>query len=73
MIGPGKYDDEATMVMERVKAQGVILIVCGGIKGEGFAIQATLHTMIQLPRMLREMADQIEADITSGEAFSADP
>ena len=69
MIGPGRYDDEATMVMERVKAQGVILIVVGGSKGEGFACQATFPTMLQLPAMLRSIADQIDADLKSGQAF----
>ena len=68
-IGPGKYDEEATMVMERVKAQGVILIVVGGNKGEGFACQATLPTMLGIPEMLRNMADEIERDLESGKAF----
>ena len=61
-IGPGRYDEEATIVMETTKAQGVILIVIGGNKGEGFAIQATLDVTLALPKMLRLIADQIEAD-----------
>jgi hypothetical protein len=61
-IGPGKYDDEATWVRERTKASGVILIVIGGDKGQGFAAQATLEVTLTLPAMLRDIADQIEAD-----------
>ena len=71
MIGPGgKYDEEATMVMERVKANGVIVIVIGGNKGAGFAVQATLEVTVALPRMLRDMADEIESDLNSGKALS---
>jgi hypothetical protein len=69
MIGPGKYDEEATMVMERVKAGGVILIVIDGKDGGGFAVQATLQTTLMLPSMLRDMADEIEGDLKSGKAL----
>jgi hypothetical protein len=63
-IGPGKYDDEATMVQKATNASGVIVIVIGGDKGEGFACQATLGVTHALPQMLRSIADQIEADFT---------
>lgn len=62
-VGPGKYDDEATLVQKRTNALGVILIVIGGDKGEGFACQATLEVTLALPAMLRSIADQIETDI----------
>lgn len=62
-VGPGRYDDEATTVMKATEASGVILIVIGGNKGEGFACQATLEVTLSLPKMLRSIADQIEADI----------
>jgi hypothetical protein len=68
-LGPGKYDEEATMVQQRTNAAGVIVIVIGGDKGEGFAIQATLGVTLSLPKMLRIIADQIEADIEGGTAF----
>jgi hypothetical protein len=61
-IGPSKYDDEVTWVRERTKASGVILIVIGGDRGQGFAAQATPAVTLSLPKMLRDMADQIEAD-----------
>ena len=63
MMGPGKYDEEATLVMEKTNAQGVILIVIGGTKGEGFAVQATLQVTLALPSMLRNIADQVEKDL----------
>jgi len=67
MMGPGRYDDEATKVMEATKANGVIVIVIGGNKGEGFACQATLEVTQALPKMLRHIADQIEADFNTGD------
>lgn len=62
-IGPGKYDDEATIVMERTRANGTVVIVIGGNKGEGFSVQGTLPVMLMLPMMLRTIADQLEADM----------
>lgn len=63
MIGPGKYDAEATIVMEATKAKGVILIVIGGDRGEGFAVQATAEVTWAIPDILRNMAEVIEKDI----------
>jgi hypothetical protein len=62
--GPGKYDHLATMVREQAHAAGVIVIVIGGDKGEGFAMQADLRTTLKLPAILRVIADQIEKDVT---------
>jgi hypothetical protein len=67
-IGPGKYDEEATLVQQRTQASGVLLIILSGDKGNGFSlasfdIQATLEITLNLPALLREMADQIETDI----------
>ena len=59
-MGPGKYDDEVTELMERLKAHGIILLVFGGPKGAGFSMQATLEVTLALPKILRSMADQIE-------------
>jgi hypothetical protein len=61
-VGPGRYDDEVTWVRERTHATGVVLIVVGGDKGAGFAVQATAEATLDLPAVLRTMADQIEAD-----------
>ncbi len=63
-LGPGKYDDLATLVRDGAKAEGVIVIVLGGSKGSGFSVQAPDVVMAQLPELLRTMADNIERDLT---------
>lgn len=63
MIGPGKYDDLTTEVRERTKAEGVILIVLKGDRGSGFSCQANVLVTMNLPEMLRSMADEIEQDM----------
>lgn len=67
MIGPGKYDDQATKVMQATQASGVVLIIFNGDQGHGFSVQATVAVTLQLPRMLREIADQVEADLSTME------
>jgi hypothetical protein len=64
MIGPGKYDDLCTVIRERAKARGVILIIFDGEHGSGFSVQADLLTTLRLPEILRRTADQIERDRT---------
>lgn len=61
-MGPGAYDAECTMVREKTNAAGVILIVLGGERGNGFSCQTNLAVMHSLPEILRNMADQIERD-----------
>lgn len=61
-IGPGKYDDVCTMVREQVgigDEGGVIVIVFGGNKGNGFSCQADLGTTLGMPKVLEEVAQQI--------------
>jgi hypothetical protein len=69
VIGAGKYDDEATLVRERTKAAGVIVIVLGGDKGQGFACQLDAAATLAVPTMLRVVADQIEADFKRMNGF----
>jgi hypothetical protein len=68
--GPGKYDDLCTYVSEKVgitvSGGGVILIVLGGNKGNGFAVQADLQTTLAIPDMLENIAAQIRADVEIG-------
>jgi hypothetical protein len=59
-FGPGKYDDDATAIREKLKANGIILIVLGGEKGQGFSAQLDLAAAMAMPEMLRTVADQIE-------------
>ena len=42
--GPGKYDDLCTQARNTAKAAGVVLIVFGGEKGDGFSVQASAQT-----------------------------
>ena len=64
--GPGKYDLLATLVRERTKADGVVVMVFNGKSGDGFSVQADLATTYALPAMLRKLADDIEHDLKSG-------
>ena len=61
--GGGKYDAETSELQQRLSAQGVIVMVIGGSKGQGFSVCADLDTMMKLPEMLRFMASQIEDDL----------
>ena len=61
-IGPGVYDDEATQARESTHAQAVALIVVRGDRGSGFSCQAQEDVILDLPAVLRSLADQIEAD-----------
>jgi subtilisin family serine protease len=65
-VGPGKYDDLATAVRSAAVARGVIVVVFGGNRGSGFSVQADGPTTLQLPKILRDLADQIDADLTKG-------
>jgi hypothetical protein len=40
-LGPGKYDDFCKMVREDTRAEGCIVIVVNGTRGNGFAVQAS--------------------------------
>lgn len=66
-VGPGKYDDMATLVREKIKAKGgVIVMVFDGERGNGFSVQTTLEILTQLPMCLRGMAGEIEAGLLEG-------
>ena len=60
--GPGKYDTWCTLTRSGVHAEGVIMMVINGVYGSGFSCQATRRSLLQLPIILRDMADQIEKD-----------
>ena len=62
--GPGKYDDICTQVRKASGAQGVVLMIVDGTHGHGFSIQvATRDIQHEIAGMLRQAADQIEADV----------
>jgi len=63
-LGPGKYDFVCSIVREHVgmtpdSPGGVIVIVIGGDKGNGFSVQADLQTTLGLPDLLEHMAREI--------------
>lgn len=64
MRGPGKYDDLATLVLERADADAAIVIVLGGSKGSGFSVQAQGYAAGEVEQklawILRNVADEIE-------------
>jgi hypothetical protein len=66
--GPGKYDDLATYVRKKVGIPyasgggGVIVIVIGGDKGDGFAVQADPETTMKVPELLDYIAAEIRKD-----------
>lgn len=61
MIGPGKYDGACTVARQLCGAQGAVLIILDG-NGGGFSAQLTAEQQPALPMVLRQVADQIEAD-----------
>jgi hypothetical protein len=61
------YDLWCTRVREETGATGVILIVFGGSIGTGFSMQAPPDLTLATPAILRQVADQIEADHAEGQ------
>lgn len=61
-LGPGKFDDLATLVREQAGADGVVVIVLGSPAGSGFSVQASPEVTASLPELLRYVADQLEQD-----------
>ena len=65
-IGPGKYDDICTTARKQTGAQGCLLIILGGDKGNGFSCQADPMTTFTLPDLLEDIARQIRRDFNAG-------
>lgn len=60
-LGPGKYDEICTKVREETKATAAMVVIGGGDKGNGFSLQASdIEFLLALPRILRQIADEIE-------------
>jgi hypothetical protein len=62
MKGPGKYDDICTAAREAANARAAVVIIFGGNKGPGFSVQGDVESLVLLPRILRNLADDIEKD-----------
>jgi predicted Na+-dependent transporter len=66
----GKYDKECTELTFRLGSDITCLVVCGGVKGSGFSVgingEYLAEAIVVLPRVLRDVANQIEAQLTGG-------
>jgi hypothetical protein len=60
MLGPGVYDDLCTYVREAADADGVVLLIFRGNKGDGMSAQCIAPLLLNLPGLLRDSAKQIE-------------
>ena len=66
-LGGGKYNDALEDVRERYKILEAILIVVEGARGPGFTAALSAEALANVPKILRDTADQIEAIYRSGE------
>jgi hypothetical protein len=57
--GPGKYDEVTTFVRQVTHAQSVLVLVIGGMHGQGFSVQGTDRFIEALPDVLEDMARNI--------------
>jgi hypothetical protein len=68
-LGPGKFDDLRTLVRERAGADGAIVICFGKESAQqSFSCQADPWTTLQIPKILRSLADAIELDTNDAAA-----
>jgi hypothetical protein len=59
--GGGKYDPELETLLESTRAAGVVLMVIGGPRGDGFAYGSVSHLPPKtIAGMLRQVADSLE-------------
>lgn len=65
-IGPGKYDDLCTKAREEAGAEGAMLIIFGGKHGGGFSAQLPVTLTVDIPKILRDVARQIEESLEQG-------
>jgi hypothetical protein len=60
-LGPGKYDQICTEARNKLPAgTGVILVVLGHDGKSGFSAQTDLQMLLAMPKILRDIADEIE-------------
>lgn len=62
-LGPGKYDKQLENALKECGALEGILIICDSPRGPSFCCQLSRYNGERLPNTLRQMADQIEADM----------
>ena len=63
-IGKGRYDDECTRVREATNAMACVLLVFGeSPETSGFSVQVRSDLTLDLPGMLRQLANDIDHDL----------
>ncbi len=65
--GPGKYDASLSLALADAKAMQGILIVFDGPLGPSFCCQLDIVKASLIPVLLRQMAEEIEADMARGD------
>lgn len=72
MIGPGRYDDIVTELRERLGAQGVLLVVINGKRGNGVSQQLAARSEREahqlaaaLAGILTDVAKGLSGEVTS--------
>lgn len=65
-LGPGKYDELCSYVLEKSKALAAIVIVVSGNRGSGMGVKEDFelaggrYHILRLPKVLRKIAEEIE-------------
>jgi hypothetical protein len=60
---PGKYDDLCTHVREETKADGVLVVIWGGEKGNGLSWDGNMFITLAMPDLLETLAKIIRHDM----------
>jgi hypothetical protein len=63
---PGVYDRDAEAARLITAADGVLLLVVNGYAGDGIAVQVPADRLLDLPAVLRDLAQEIERQIREG-------
>lgn len=74
-IGAGKYDDLAREIAERTNADGVVLIINGGSRGDGFSvIAADIEGLIKtMPDLMEDVADELRDEAREAQRRGVKP
>jgi hypothetical protein len=64
-VGPSRYDPQSIVVIQATGARAVVVIVIGGVHGDGMSValqESEVHLLAHFPALLRKLADDIEGD-----------
>lgn len=66
-FGPGRYGANAAALLKQLGGELCVVILMGGPQGHAFDVATTDPALArQLPTILREVADKLDADYTGG-------